>query len=79
MGTMTAGFFYPAAKKNIFFAHKIIVLPKVEEKKPLGERSACLVFELLVFAKNNLFWVVFFACLDVRARWCSGYQEKRVP
>ena len=75
------GSLVPVAKKtNIFFTYTLVVLPKVEKKNfkknPLGERSACLVFELLVFAKNNLFWVVFFACLGVRVRCCSSYRRK---
>ena len=73
---LSRGFFYPAAKKTSVFEHTLVVLLKVEKKnktkKPLGERSACLVFELGVFAKNNFFWAFFFACLGVRARWCSG-------
>ena len=76
---LNRGFFIRPQKKTSFlYAHSLlVVLPKVEEKKnPLGERSACLVFELLVFAKNNFFWVFFFACLGVRARWCSGYRGK---
>ena len=76
-------FFFLATKKNNFFTNTL-VLPEVEKKKlspgkktpTLGERSACLVFELYSVRKKQLFLGIFFACLGNRARWCSGYRGK---
>ena len=52
-----------------------LLLDTKEEKKP--ERTACLLFELLVFVKNNL-GVFFFACLVFELTGVRATVEKRV-
>ena len=47
------------------------------KKKKKTERTACLLFELLVFVKNN-FGVFFFACLVFELTGVRATVEKRV-
>ena len=53
-----------------------LLLDTKEEKKP--ERTACLLFELLVFVKNNFFWVFFLLAWVFELVGVRATVEKRV-